>query len=859
MYRNIFNISTDGMLIIEDGIFVDCNDSVVKMLQYKNKEELLNTHPSELSPKFQPDGLSSYEKVEDNTKYVLEHGSRTFEWVHLRANGEPFWVEVVLTDMSIDDKLIFLTVWREIGEKKRLEEKNNYQHMLLTSVLDSNDDLIFYKDYTNKNGKYIGCNKAFEYFVGKSKEEIIGHDDIELFGEKLGKFFREKDLDVIKMNTTISNEEWVKYPNGDNILLETKKVLLQDDKDNIIGILGISKNITKNKKRKEKIEELSNLLSNSINSVENLIFVKDNEFKYLECNKAFEKFIGVSREELIGRDDYDFFDKKLADFFRAKDTEIFKSEKKVENLEWTTFSDGREVYLYTITTPLRNSLGEIIGLVGNSVDLTKQKKLEDELRASKKQFELFMDNIPYAVVIKDEDTKVIYANKNVQKYLTQDIIGNTSTENLGNEIGLQIDALIKKATKDGKVEEIIHRKLNNKDCIARVLVFKIPQSNGKIYTGVIYVDITQGYQIQHEVSRLKSALERSPISIMMTDIDGNIEYVNLNYTKVSGYSLEELIGENPRIVKSGYTSDKKYKEMWKHISSGHTWTADIKNIAKDGSEFWEDSTIMPSFNEHGEVDGYIAFKLEITEKIHLKEELKNKEEMMMVQSRHAAMGEMISMIAHQWRQPLSIISMGANNILADVELHMVEEKSLVSGAEGIIEQTLELSKTIDDFKNFFKPEKLAVEILPEDIFNEAFGVIGKLLENSSIELVCEFNNGKKITTYSRELMQVLINILKNAKEALVEKREHKRKIFISIANNKNEVFIKICDNAGGIKEEIITKIFNPYFSTKDNANGTGLGLYMSKTIVEKHLNGVITAYNKDEGACFEIKLPYSIK
>lgn len=99
-YETIFQKSTDGMLIIADGKFVDCNNATVNMLGYTNKEQLLNTHPSELSPEFQPDGRTSYEKAEDNSKFVLEHGSRTFEWVHTRANGENFWVEVVLTDIS---------------------------------------------------------------------------------------------------------------------------------------------------------------------------------------------------------------------------------------------------------------------------------------------------------------------------------------------------------------------------------------------------------------------------------------------------------------------------------------------------------------------------------------------------------------------------------------------------------------------------------------------------------------------------------------------------------------------------------------------------------------------------------------
>ncbi|MEA3384015.1 MAG: HAMP domain-containing sensor histidine kinase [Campylobacterota bacterium] len=234
------------------------------------------------------------------------------------------------------------------------------------------------------------------------------------------------------------------------------------------------------------------------------------------------------------------------------------------------------------------------------------------------------------------------------------------------------------------------------------------------------------------------------------------------------------------------------------------------------------------------------------------------EEIMIAQSRHAAMGEMISMIAHQWRQPLSVIAMGANNIIADIELDMLDEKALHDGSMKILEQTQELSKTIDDFKNFFRPIKTVEDIYPEDIFNDAFNVIGKSLQNNEIVVIKEFKNGKKIKTYSRELMQVFINIIKNAKEVLVENKIKDKKIYITIKDTENLIEISICDNAGGIKPDIIDKIFNPYFSTKHEKNGTGLGLYMSKTIIEKHLHGKIEVRNSNDGACFTIKLPREV-
>lgn len=234
------------------------------------------------------------------------------------------------------------------------------------------------------------------------------------------------------------------------------------------------------------------------------------------------------------------------------------------------------------------------------------------------------------------------------------------------------------------------------------------------------------------------------------------------------------------------------------------------------------------------------------------------DEMLLVQSRHAAMGEMISMIAHQWRQPISSISMVANSILADIELDMANKENLRESANNIIYQTQELSKTIDDFRGFFKPDKTIKNIYVKDIIEDTLQIVNGSLISSGIIVTLKCQATKQIKTYSRELMQVFINLLNNAKDALVQYREVDRKILISEDIVDNEVIIKFCDNGGGIDEEIMYKIFEPYFTTKSEKNGTGLGLHMSKTIVQKHLLGNILVHNEKEGACFEISLPFTI-
>ena len=219
------------------------------------------------------------------------------------------------------------------------------------------------------------------------------------------------------------------------------------------------------------------------------------------------------------------------------------------------------------------------------------------------------------------------------------------------------------------------------------------------------------------------------------------------------------------------------------------------------------------------------------------------------------MGEMIGMIAHQWRQPLSVISMGANNLLLDIEMGTLDSGLFKEEALSIVEQVNHLSQTIDDFRNYFRPDREKERVQVEEVLNEALVIIRKSLENNAIELSLSVSESSAVEIFRRELIQVLINVINNAKEAMNEHCKQEKRLFISTEEVSDAVIIRICDNGGGIDEAIIHRIFEPYFSTKDKQTGTGLGLFMSKTIMEKHLNGRIEAVkNGADGTCFILSI-----
>ncbi len=231
-----------------------------------------------------------------------------------------------------------------------------------------------------------------------------------------------------------------------------------------------------------------------------------------------------------------------------------------------------------------------------------------------------------------------------------------------------------------------------------------------------------------------------------------------------------------------------------------------------------------------------------------------KEGQLIQQSRLAQMGEIISMIAHQWRQPLSAIS--TSSILlelksrwGDVDADLVRKKS-----QEISSLAQHLSKTIDDFRDFFKPNKEKEVSDYNSILISVRNMIEPALAYKEIALCYELHAKQHFRTYTSKLKQVVLNLIKNAEDALLENNIPDPTITVRTYDEEDRIILEVSDNAGGIPEEIMDKIFDPYFSTKGEKNGTGLGLYMSKVIVEKHCGGILSVENTQEGAVFRIVL-----
>jgi len=246
------------------------------------------------------------------------------------------------------------------------------------------------------------------------------------------------------------------------------------------------------------------------------------------------------------------------------------------------------------------------------------------------------------------------------------------------------------------------------------------------------------------------------------------------------------------------------------------------------------------------------------------EENKQQHDLLSQKSKLASMGEMMENIAHQWRQPLSVITTASSGIKIYKEMNLLSDEFLEEAISSISSSSQHLSQTIDDFSDFFKPDNEKNEFVLKNSIKKIYGLLSFQFKDYEIEII-ENIEDISIMNSERGLLQVLLNILNNAKDALLQCENTKRYIFIDIYKKENKVIIKIKDNAKGIDKEIIKRVFEPYFTTKHKSQGTGIGLYMSQEIITRHMKGSLIVENTSyeykgstfKGALFTVEFPLS--
>jgi PAS domain S-box-containing protein len=332
------------------------------------------------------------------------------------------------------------------------------------------------------------------------------------------------------------------------------------------------------------------------------------------------------------------------------------------------------------------------------------------------------------------------------------------------------------------------------------------------------------------------------------DISPKKQFNGLNSKELAKIKIQEALNKGICSFEWIHKTKKQNKSSWIEIV--------LTSIEIDNEPVIH--AVIRDINKRKKMESDLEIlTLKLEDKI--KQEMKKNQEkttQLIQQSRLAQMGEMISMIAHQWKQPLTAISATTNNLLLKQLLNNpITKEELKNELELINDYSQHLSSTIDDFRDFFKRDKEKEITTLEDLIGKSINIIKTSFDSKDIILTTKFKYNKKIEIYATEVQQVILNLLKNAEDILIDKNITEKRVKISTYEDNKYAIIEVSDNGGGIEPQILGKIFDPYFTTKKSKEGSGLGLYMSKTIINEHCNGLLKVENAHEGAIFKIYLP----
>ncbi|MDN5111356.1 PAS domain-containing sensor histidine kinase [Aliarcobacter butzleri] len=388
-------------------------------------------------------------------------------------------------------------------------------------------------------------------------------------------------------------------------------------------------------------------------------------------------------------------------------------------------------------------------------------------------------------------------------------------------------------------------------------------------------------KLKQSEAKFRTLFDIAPVFLNSFDKNGKIILWNKECEKTFGWTFDEiknkknslsLFYDDPKVcedvMKSFENISNSFEEWHPKTKNGETLIVKWANIKLPNGEIINIGLDITQQRNYEISIREKALELKVAKsqlenlnsslEKRIEDEIKKntkQQHMIMQQNKLAQMGEMIENIAHQWRQPLAQINSSIILIDARLEKHSFKDTLVENKLTEIESLTFYMSKTISDFKNFFNPNKKKTIFKVENAIQKASDVLKGLINSHHIQIEINIEKDLKINSYLGELQQVILIIINNSIDAFIHMNIHFPKILINAYTDNENLFMHIEDNALGINSDLLDKIFEPYFTTKHKAQGTGLGLYIAKMVVENSLLGFLSVENKQNGACFTIKIP----
>ncbi|QDE30009.1 EAL domain-containing protein [Shewanella polaris] len=573
-------------------------------------------------------------------RYWVQSSNKQLNWQNLLAMGFVVQIAVIccLLLMPVPDKYdiilniipTLLTVYtcgtmllglllKQHQQRQQLaQELQHHKNLLeteknlLQSIIDGIPDIIFYK---STDGVYLGCNKAFSEALKLKPEQIKYQTDYDLFDRQQADLFIKADRFVLQENQPWMNEEWITTPDGISHIFSTQKTPFMNSSGEIQGIVGVSRDLADQKNIEAQLRRSETTYHNIISTAQDGFVIVSVDGKIIESNQSFANMTGFTLDELIN---------KPINQFETNDRYQFPSS-------YITAAPHKKAINFT--SRYKNKLGHLFDVEVNISfwdgadgmffcfikDISERINAEQKLLRSESKFRQIFEQIP-AISVQgyDRNRNVIFWNEASEK-----LYGYTREQALGRKLE---DLIIPPPYRQHVINNV-NAWINNGVPIPaeELLLKRADGSNVPVYSShtlfkninneaemyCIDIDLSAQKTAEDRALTLSQAIEQSPISMVLTDIDGKIEYVNSAFEKNSGYQAEEVIGQSTNMLKSGLTPISLYTELWETITAGKAWQGELQNKRKNGEIFWEHAHIVPIFDNVGVTKHYLALKQDV--------------------------------------------------------------------------------------------------------------------------------------------------------------------------------------------------------------------------------------------------------
>jgi PAS domain S-box-containing protein len=615
-YRALFHDSPDAYLIIRDGMLIECNKAT-ELLLGGDRAMIVGKSPAFFSPEYQPDGRKSSEAAEERISTAEKKGKISFEWIHIKIDGTEFLAQVNLSLVEYAGRPALFTTWKDITQQRASEELLRK----LSRAVDQSPISIF---ITDTEGAIEYVNPRTCQTTGYSFEELIGKNP------RMLRSGETSDVDYRKLWEMItSGKEWhgvfhnVKK-SGEYYWDSTTISPISDVHGKITHYVALKEDITERKNADEALIKSERKL----NYAQEIAKMGNWEYDIASGKVIWSKnlYSILSIDPSQEPKGHDYFMEKVHPEDVEMLNEHYESVEKVNagiSVDFRILMPGTSLkWVREIIVPQFTD-GNLVSHSGVLIDITENKLNEEKIREQNDRLSAILEAMPDLILTVDMSGKImeLYNSQSIVLSVPSDeVIGKTLSEVYGHQAAqLHLDKINEclREKRLVKYEYSVEVKGHFFHYEARLL----PIGENKVLR--FLRDFTEDYMKDAEIRKLSTALEQSPVTIVITDLDGNIEYVNAAFQEVSGYSCDEAIGQNPRILQSGKTEKTTYEKMWSEITSGRKWNGELLNKRKNGELFWETVTISPLHDHEGKAINYLAVKHDITLKKRIEEEIRD--------------------------------------------------------------------------------------------------------------------------------------------------------------------------------------------------------------------------------------------